>query len=179
MHWVGAFSPHTRGGFRAHPPKSQKEFTQSINKKENRKAIRSAIAATVVKDLVSSRGHKVPEAYPFILSADIEKLAKTSEIQKLLATFGFEDELTRSAVKKVRSGIGKLRGRKYKRRKGILIVVGEDCPLLNSARNVPGIDAVIVNALNAELLAPGTHPGRVTLWTESAINKLQEKRLFI
>jgi len=27
--------------------------------------------------------------------------------------------------------------------------------------------------LNAELLAPGTHPGRLTVWTKSAFEKLE------
>jgi hypothetical protein len=32
--------------------------------------------------------------------------------------------------------------------------------------------------LNAELLAPGAMPGRVTLWTENAINILEKDKLF-
>ena len=66
----GAFAPGTRGGRRAHPPKSEKSFLVKINKKERRKAIRSAIAATAVKDIVSLR-HKIPKsasiALPIIL----------------------------------------------------------------------------------------------------------------
>lgn len=178
MHWVGAFSPHTRGGFRAHPPKAQKNFIQSINKKENRKAIRSAIAATVAKELVQQRGHYVPETYPFVLAATTEALDKTSAVHKLLMDLGFAEELQRSLVKKVRAGIGKLRGRKYQRRKGLLVVVGDDCALLRAARNIPGLDVVSVSALNAELLAPGAQPGRVTLWTENAIKRLEEEQLF-
>ncbi|MCW4027422.1 MAG: 50S ribosomal protein L4, partial [Candidatus Bathyarchaeota archaeon] len=28
--------------------------------------------------------------------------------------------------------------------------------------------------LNAELLAPGTHPGRLTVWTRSSMKELRE-----
>jgi transcription termination factor Rho len=31
-----------------------------------------------------------------------------------------------------------------------------------------------VNDLNPELLAPGTHPGRLTLWTNSALEQLDK-----
>jgi large subunit ribosomal protein L4e len=48
-----------------------------------------------------------------------------------------------------------------------------------AAQNIPGVQAASVNELNAELLAPGTHPGRLTLYTESAIKLLEEKRMFL
>ena len=147
-------------------------------KKENRKAIRSAIAATIDKELVQGRGHKVPESYPFIIDSSLEKTDKTKDVQTILLNLGFKDELSRSLIKKVRAGLGKVRGRKYQRKKGILIVVGEDCSLLKAANNISGIDVVKVNALNAELLAPGAMPGRVTLWTENAINILEKDKLF-
>ncbi|NIA12323.1 MAG: 50S ribosomal protein L4, partial [Nitrospiraceae bacterium] len=35
-----------------------------------------------------------------------------------------------------------------------------------------GVDVVMCDRLNAELLAPGTHAGRLTIWTESAIAEL-------
>jgi large subunit ribosomal protein L4e len=178
MYWVGATSPQTRGGKRSHAPKAEKIFAKQINKKENRKAIRSAMAATLIKDLVVARGHRLPEHYPFIISGDLEKLTKTSAIHAALLELGFKAELERSLVKKVRAGIGKLRGRKYRRKKGILFVVGEPCPLLKAAQNMPGVDVVEVHALNAELLAPGALAGRVTLWSENALKVIEEKKLF-
>ncbi len=179
MFWVGAFSPQTVGGRRSHAPKAEKILEQEINKKENRKAIRSAIAATVSKELVRSRGHKVPEDYPFVISSETEKIAKTKEVETLFIALGFKEELERSLVKKIRAGIGKMRGRKYKRKKGILVVVGEDCPLLSSAKNLSGVEVVPVKALNAELLAPGMMAGRVTLWTEKAVEILEKENLFV
>jgi large subunit ribosomal protein L4e len=178
MFWVGAFSPQTRGGRRSHAPKAEKILEKGINKKENRKAIRSALAATINKTLVQERGHKVPEEYPFIIDSSFEKQNKTKEVQESLQKLGFKEELERSLIKKIRAGLGKSRGRKYQRKKGILVVVGEDCPLLKSAKNVSGLDVVPVKTLNAELLAPGAMSGRATLWTEKAIEILEKNNLF-
>ena len=179
MHWVGAFTPQTVGGRRAHPPKAEKIWVRKINQKENQKAIRSAMSATINKSLVEERGHKTPAKYPFIISSDFEKLSKTNEVKKALLNLGFKEELERSLIKKIRAGLGKLRGRKYQRKKGILIVVGQDCALLKAAQNLPGMDIVEVRAINAELLAPGTKPGRITLWTEKALQEMETNNLFI
>jgi large subunit ribosomal protein L4e len=70
-----------------------------------------------------------------------------------------------------------MRGRKMKQAVGPLIVVSEDKGIGKAAGNLPGVDLVRVERLNAELLAPGTHPGRLTVWTESAIKKLD--KLFV
>src|SRR3989338_1473254 len=113
--WVGAFSPQTVGGRRAHAPKAEKILEQKINKKENRKAVRSAISATINKEVVLGRGHNVPKEYPFIIDASFEALTKTKDVEDALVQLGFEDELERTLVKKVRAGLGKLRGRKYRR----------------------------------------------------------------
>jgi|SRR3989338_237927 len=178
MFWVGAFTPQTTGGRRAHPPKVEKQLDKKINIKERRKAIRSAISATIVKSLVQERGHHVPENYPFIISSDVETLEKTKDIKDTLSKLGFSEELDRSLVKSVRAGIGKRRGRRYKKKKGILVVVGDKCPLLKSAQNISGIDIVEARSLNVELLAPGAMAGRVTLWTEKAIDALEKEKLF-
>jgi large subunit ribosomal protein L4e len=179
LNWVGAFAPGTVGGRRAHPPKATKILELKLNKKENRKAIRSALSATINKELITKRGHKIPEDYPFILSSDFEKIDKTKQLKTVLETLGFKQEIQRASKKIIRAGKGKSRGRKYRRKKGPLIVVSAECKLLKSARNIPGIDVVRVNALNAELLAPGTVPGRLTLFTEQALNKLEKDKLFI
>ena len=177
--WVGAFSPQTKGGRRSHPPQAEKILVKEINKKENRKAIRTALAATVLRDVVVARGHKVPAEYPFVLETQMESLAKTKDVETMLQTLGFADELSRSSVKKVRAGIGKLRGRKYRTKKSVLFVVGGECPLLHAAINIPGVEAVVVSALNTKLLAPGALPGRVTLWTQHALQVLDEKKMFM
>lgn len=179
FNWVGAFSPQTRGGHRAHPPKPYKIRVQKLNIKENRKAIRSAIAATINASLVQQRGHHLPTQYPFLLDSAVESLSKTKDVEALLATLGFADELVRAGQKKVRAGMGKVRGRPYQRKKSILIVVSQPCPLATAAKNISGIDIAIPHSLNAELLAPGAMPGRATLWTEKAIEVLHNNKLFL
>ena len=179
MNWAGAIVPGTVGGRRAHPPKSEKIFWQKINKKERKKAIRSAITATVDKELVSKRGHKVSANYPFVMDSSIENVDKTKKIKEVLVKLGFEKELKRTEEKKIRAGKGKLRGRKYSKKKGILIIVSKDCKLLKSAVNIPGIEVCEVKNINVELLAPGTVPGRATLWSKSAIELLEKEKLFV
>jgi large subunit ribosomal protein L4e len=177
FNWVGAVAPGTVGGRRAHPPKASKIWDQKVNIKENRKAIRSAMAATLSKETVKERGHEAPENYPFIITSDIEKISKTKEVKQMLESIGLKNELQR-LTKKVRAGKGKTRGRKYKITKGPLIVVSSDCKLKKSACNISGIDIIEAKKLNAQLLAPGAHPGRLTLWTDKAIDIITKENLF-
>ncbi len=179
FNWVGAVAPGTVAGRRAHPPKAEKKWDQKINKKERRKAIRSAIAATVIKDIVTHRGHKVPDTYPFILDNSFETLSKTKDVKDILIKLGFKEEFNRVEVKKVRAGRGKMRNRKYKRKIGPLFVVSKDCPFIKAAQNLPGVDILEVQNLNAEQLAPGTDFGRATLFTEAAIDRLEKEKLFM
>ena len=57
---------------------------------------------------------------------------------------------------------------------GPLLVITKNEGVVEAARNLPGVDIAEVNNLNVELLAPGTHPGRLTVWTNSAVEKLNE-----
>ena len=57
---------------------------------------------------------------------------------------------------------------------GPLIIISEDRGLQEAAANMPGLDVALVNALNAELLAPGTHPGRLTVWSHSALEQVDK-----
>ncbi len=177
LFWVGAFAPGTTGGRRAHPPKSTKEWELKINTKERRKAIRSAIAATANKQLVEKRGHKAKEI-PIILTSDIENIKKTKELRNILEKIGLKEELERIENKKIRAGKGKNRGRRYKTKKGPLIVVSKKCELEKAARNLQGVDIAEAKALNAELLAPGTQPGRLTIYTEKSIEQMKQENLF-
>ena len=178
MNWVGAFAPGTVGGRRAHPPKSEKIWWKKINEKERIKALRSAIAATTLKDVVAERGHEIPNNYPFILDDKFELMERTKDVITAFKKLGLENELKRAEEKKVRAGKGKSRGRKYKRKKGPLIVVSKKVRLSRAAVNIPGIDVVEVKSLNAELLAPGAKAGRLTLWTRAAIDVMEKEDLF-
>lgn len=176
--WVGAFAPQTVGGRKAHPPKAKKIWVQKINELERKKAIRSALAATIKKELVESRGHLIPEKFPFVVDSEIENIKKAKELVLVLKKFGFGKELERLNEKKIRAGKGKMRGRKYKKKRGMLIVVSGKCNLLK-IKSVPGVEIMKVNELNVEVLAPGTRPGRLTLFTNAALETMKKQGLFL
>lgn len=175
--WVGATAPNTTGGRRAHPPKAWAIWSQKINTKERRLAIRSALAATCNKELVSQRGHLFTKV-PLIIESDFETVKTTKAAMNILLKLGLAQELERSSTKKIRPGMGKIRGRGYNQKKGLLIVVSGKCALYDSAKNIPGTDVVSVESLNAELLAPGYMPGRLTMFTDKAIERLSKEKLF-
>ncbi len=171
----GALAPGTVGGRAAHPPTSEKKIVKRIPKKEKRLALHSAIAATASKGVVASRGHSIEDVpeIPLIVTDNLEKLKKTKEVEEALIHLGVLSDIYRvRESRKIRAGKGKRRGRKIKQAVGPLIVVAENKGVMEAARNMPGVDIVTVSNLNAEMLAPGAHPGRLTIWTSSAIEKL-------
>jgi large subunit ribosomal protein L4e len=183
FNWVAAAVPFAVGGMQAHPPQANKIWAKKINDKERKKAIRSAMAASVNKELVQKRGHVVVEyvvvEYPFVLEAGVEELSKAKDVVALLMKLGLEKELERSAKTSQKTGRAKRRGRTVQKRIGPLFVVSSKAvALFNAAKNIPGIDVVDVASLNAELLAPGTDFGRFTIYTQGAIEKLEKEHLF-
>ncbi|MCD4666391.1 50S ribosomal protein L4 [archaeon] len=177
--WEGALAPGTVGGRKAHPPKSEKLFKKKININERRKAIRSALNATLIKELLLKRNHILPKNFPLFLENKFEDLSKTKEVEQVLNKLGLEKELERLNVKKVRAGKGKLRGRKYRKKRGLLIVVGDDCKLLKSGKNILGIELTKVRILNTEKLAPDACGGRLTIFTEKALEIMEKENLFM
>jgi large subunit ribosomal protein L4e len=172
-----ALAPGTVGGRQPHPPRSEKKIVKRIPKKEARLALLSAIAATASKDAIASRGHRIEDVpqIPLIVTDSIEELTKTSELEAALTNLGVLSDLYRvKDSRKIRAGKGKRRGRKMKQAVGPLIVVAENKGVFDAASNLPGVDVAMVNNLNAEMLAPGTHPGRLTLWTNGAIERLDK-----
>lgn len=171
-----AFAPGTVGGRSAHPPESKKKIRRKIPKKERRLALRSAVAATGSKETVASRGHMVDDVpdFPLVVVDDIQKLKKTKDIEEALMNLGVWADIFRvKDSRKVRAGKGKMRGRKMKQAIGPLLVITQNDGVAEAARNLPGLDVVPVESLNAEILAPGTHSGRLTIWTNSAFEKLE------
>jgi large subunit ribosomal protein L4e len=162
-----------RGGRSAHAPNPNKIFREKINDKERILAIRSAAAATMNKELVKARGYKYEGELPLVVSDEIESMGKTNEVIELLTAIGLGADLERANQKQVRGGKGKMRGRQYKKKVGVLIVVGEDRGIGIGARNIAGVDVVTLDNVNAELLAPGTHAGRLTVWSESAFKMME------
>jgi len=172
-----AFAPGTVGGRVAHPPSSEKKIVKKIPKKEKRLALLSAIAATASKEAVALRGHSIEDVLqiPLIVTDDIEKLRKAKEVEEVLIRLGVLSDIYRvRESRKIRAGKGKRRGRRLKQAVGPLIVVTENEGIVEAARNILGVDVATIKDLNAEVLAPGAQPGRLTIWTESAIGKLAE-----
>src|SRR3989344_3576802 len=159
--------------------RSTKYQPKGVSKEAGKRA--SAKLSRRRRQYRGSYGHgisRVPRKYPLIIDSKIELLNKTKQVVDLLKKLDLSEELKRLSVKKIRAGKGKTRGRKYKTKKGPLIVIAKDCSLQKSARNLPGINIVKVNLLNAEILAPSTLPGRLTIWSKDAIDILAKQKLF-
>jgi len=171
------FAPSTVGGRQPHPPTANKTIVKRISKKEARLALISAIAATASKATVKSRGHEIAKVLeiPIVVTDDIAELKRTKDFETTLSNLGLVDDVSRvKDSRKIRAGKGKRRGRKMKQAVGPLIIISEDRGLQEAAANMPGLDVALVNALNAELLAPGTHPGRLTVWSHSALEQVDK-----
>jgi large subunit ribosomal protein L4e len=165
--------PQARGGREAHPPVTAEVLVEKINRKEKRKAFLSAVAATGREDLVKARGHRYEGTLPVILVDDLETLENTPDVVAALTAIGVYSDVERARDgRNVRAGRGKMRGRRYKQPRSLLIVTAGEP--LRAARNLSGVDAVSVRELNTEHLAPGTHAGRLTVWTEGAVKALGE-----
>ena len=115
--------------------------------------------------------------FPIVVESKAEEIEKTSDALRLLSNLGLSLELMRIKIgKKIRPGKGKSRGRKYKVPVGPLIVVKDkDSSLIKAGRNLLGAEVISVDELTTEKLAPGTYPGRLTIWTETAIQSLVER----
>ena len=167
--------PQTVGGRPAHPPKAEKDRSLDINDKERQKAVRSAIAATADPEVVAERGHEFDEdvELPVVVSDEFEEVYKTQDAVAMLDELGLSADIERADETKIKAGQGSARGRKYTRPKSILFVTSEEPS--RAARNLAGADVTTADELNAEDLAPGTHPGRLTVWTESAVEEVADK----
>ena len=165
--------PQAVSGRPAHPPKAEKDRGLDINKKERKLATRSAIAATADAGRVVERGHAVDEELdlPLVVSDEFEELLKTREAAAALDALGVYADIERAEDgKTIRAGRGTTRGRKYTQPKSILVVTSEEPSL--AARNLAGADVATAAEVNVEDLAPGTDAGRLTLWTESALEEV-------
>lgn len=167
--------PGVVGGPKAHPPKANKVWGEKINRKEKRKAIDAAIAATGKLELVKKRGHKFSDKVlmPIVVESRLEGIERTGAVLGVFSALGIDADVEKAKAKKrVRAGKGKKRGRVYKRAKSVLIVAENTDKVFRAARNIEGVDVVSAADLNADVLAPGGLPGRLTVWTENALKAL-------
>jgi len=168
---TAAFAPGTVGGRMAFPPVTAKKIAKQINRKERRLALRSAIAATASDEIVRQRGHKFDQErrLPLVVNDEVEKLSKSSQAKHFLSAVGVWDDVLRvRRSKRIKSG-------RRVHAVGPLIVVGDDKTARKALRNFEGVSVIRADELSVEMLAPGTHPGRLTIWSESAVKKIAEK----
>jgi len=170
------FVPQAVKGRKAHPPKSEKAWKVKINKKEHAKAVMSAISACAERELLQERGHKIENVkhIPLVVDDSFEKLNRVRDVRDALIHMGLGDEIERVKEKKIRSGKGKMRGRRYKKKKGPVIIVDNGELVQKAARNIHGFEVVPASMLDVELLAPGAAPGRLCVWTKGALEKVDK-----
>lgn len=167
--------PQTVGGRKAHP-RSQEDQGKKVNDKERKLAVRSAIAATADNAVVAERGHEFDTELelPLVVDDSFEDLMKTQEVVAMLESLNVHTDIERSEEgKSIRAGRGTTRGRKYTQPKSLLFVTSEEPS--RAARNLAGADVTTAHDLDAEDLAPGTHPGRLTVWTESSLAEVADR----
>ncbi len=149
---VGAFMPGSRGGRRAHPPKVDKIWTGSINKKEKKIAMNSLIAATASAELLKKMYPKIDFSklsLPIVVEDKVAEIDKTKKLKDLMKKiFGNEAILKKSRT---------------------ILLVSEKSPRSSF------VESAKAEELNLLTLAPAGKPGRVVVYTEGAIEKLRKK----
>lgn len=165
-----------RGGRQAHPPASEKAIYKRVNKKENKLALCSAIAATSSKEFVQKRGHAVDnvDVFPIILSDDIEGLSKTKEVTEVLEHLNLIQDVNRLKNRKRKTGKASLRGRTKKIGKSVLFVVKSAKNLRKACGSIPGVDVAEANSLSVLDLAPGAMPSRLTVYSKGAMEDISK-----
>ncbi len=163
-----------------HPPRAEKVIVKRLNKKEKRYALYSAIAASIDKSIVKARGHRLDDSIelPIVVDDSIESIKKAKDLLDVLNALKLSQDIERArdSIKK-RSGKARVRGRKQYIAKSVLIIVKDDKGIGKAAGSIPGVDVARVDRLSVMHLAPGSHPGRLCIWSKSAIEYLRGIRL--
>ncbi len=175
---TAAESPNNVGGRRAHPPKPEKDLGKKINKKEKKKARRSALAATSDGDLVRKRGHIVDGedlVFPIVLEKGIQEISQTSEAIELLEKIGVYSDIQRAHDgRNIRAGKGKARDRKHRKPVSLLVVLPKDSDGIKAFSNLPGVTVKTPDRVTVEDLAPGGDIGRLTLFSVQSLNGMED-----
>ncbi len=173
------FVVSTRKGHIAFPPRPDRRIHEEVNKNERIIAIISALAATSRLELVKSRGHVFNvDKLPIILVDEVEnKYSKAKEAREFLEKIGVWSDIERSYERiRIRSGKGKMRGRRYVEPRSVLFVLNSyESPFAKAVRNFPGVDIATPGNLSVLHLAPGGVPGRLMVITKSALDGIAEK----
>ena len=168
--------PQTVSGRRAHPPKAEKDQGKDLNRKERKLATRAALAATTDVETVRERGHDFDDdvELPLVVADDFEEVHRTQEVVDVLEALGVHADVERADEGRTRrAGRGTTRGRTYREPSSILFVTSDEPS--RGARNLAGADVTTGAEVNVEDLAPGGDPGRLTIFTESALAEVADR----
>ncbi|OJJ48959.1 hypothetical protein ASPZODRAFT_129302 [Penicilliopsis zonata CBS 506.65] len=178
-----AFGNQCRSGRMFAPTKVWRKWHQKVNQGQRRFATASALAASSVPSLLFARGHRVanvPEVPLVVESKTFENaaLTKTKAAIALLKAVGAGADLVKvQKSRKMRAGKGKLRNRRFRQRRGPLVIYNPETDgkeLVRAFRNIPGVETSSVFSMNLLQLAPGGHLGRFIVWTSSAFSALDQ-----
>ncbi|KRX99810.1 60S ribosomal protein L4-B, partial [Trichinella pseudospiralis] len=171
----GAFGNMCRGGRMFAPTSVWRRWHRRINVAQKRYAICSAIAATGIPSLIMARGHSISEIpeVPLVICDKLESYKKTKDaVAFLKAVKAWSDIEKVYNSRRHRAGKGKMRNRRWKQKKGPLIIYNHNSGIKQAFRNIPGVSFLQVDNLNLLKLAPGGHLGRFCIWTAGAFKKL-------
>lgn len=171
----GAFGNMCRGGRMFAPTKVWRKWHKKINVNQRRHATVSALAATAYPALVMARGHSIDDVpeLPLVIGGSFQQVKRTAKALEGLTKLGAGADIAKAgASKKVRTGKGKMRNRRYVMRRGPLIIYDAKEGVEMAARNLTGVELCQVERLNLLTLAPGGHLGRFVIFTEAAFAKL-------
>jgi large subunit ribosomal protein L4e len=173
----GAQAPNTVGGRPAHPPRIETLWGKKINVKERRGAFAAALAATRDVQIVRARGHRVGDGVhlPVVVEDPIEDVNSSKMASEFLDRLGLLDDVVRAREgTHIRAGRGKRRGRLRREPSSLLLVTSAPGKALGF-RNLAGVDVVPIGRLGTEDLAPGGDPGRLTIFSNSALTALRTR----
>ncbi|KAJ1917657.1 60S ribosomal protein L4B [Tieghemiomyces parasiticus] len=172
-----AFGNMCRGGRMFAPTKIWRKWHVKVSINQKRYATASALAASAIPSLVLARGHRIAQIseVPLVVEDAIESMTRTKEAVALLKSLhAFADVVKVVNSRKIRAGKGKLRNRRYRQRRGPLVVYNNDNGVVKAFRNIPGVEVIDVRNLNLLSLAPGGHMGRFLIWSQSAFALLDQ-----
>lgn len=173
FNYMGAVAPNTVGGRQAHPPKAERKLVKEINKKERKLAINMGIAASVdIKQVSKFHAINGITELPIVIDDSAIAVKKTKDAVKLFSSIGLNGELERVLQRGIRSGKGRLRGRKYRKKLGIVLVVKDNEKASNAFSNL-NIKVTNPSSLSMNDVSQAGRPGRLIIWTKGAIENLR------
>jgi large subunit ribosomal protein L4e len=152
--------PYSVGGRRAHPPKPGKKIVELLNKKEHAKALASALSFCADREAVCTRMNvEIGVSLPIVLEDGFEKLSKTRDVAKLFKALNLTSFIEKAKKNGTHSAL----------------IVVSDSASVKAGRNLAGVEVVKAGDLEVRHLAPGTHPGMLTLFCESALPEIAKR----